>query len=82
MPLKSGKSRATISKNIREMVASGHPQRQAVAAALHTADKSKGPHMNEKQHHESRKRDEGVHAIHMRADGGVPIVGNAGARMS
>ena len=37
--------------------------------------------MNEKQHHESRKRDEGVHAKHMRADGGVPIVGKAGARI-
>lgn len=34
MPLKSGSSRETISQNIREMVESGHPQEQAVAAAL------------------------------------------------
>lgn len=40
MPLTQGKSRATISANIREMIASGHPQRQAVAAALNTARRS------------------------------------------
>jgi len=39
MPLTPGRSRAVISSNIREMVAAGHPQRQAVAAALHNADK-------------------------------------------
>jgi hypothetical protein len=37
MPLRKGKSKAVISSNIREMVDSGHPQRQAVAAALRTA---------------------------------------------
>jgi hypothetical protein len=37
MPLTPGKSQATISHNIREMVAAGHPQKQAVAAALSTA---------------------------------------------
>jgi hypothetical protein len=41
MPLKSGKSQATISKNIKEMKKAGHPQRVAVAAALNTA--RKGP---------------------------------------
>jgi len=40
MPLKKGKSRKVVSKNIREMVRSGHPQKQAVAAALNQARKS------------------------------------------
>lgn len=37
MPLKPGSSQDTISKNISEMVHSGHPQDQAVAAAMRTA---------------------------------------------
>lgn len=34
MPLKPGSSRGTVSRNIAEMVDAGHPQDQAVAAAL------------------------------------------------
>lgn len=41
MPLKKGKSKKVISENIREMVHSGYPQKQAVAASLHEARKSK-----------------------------------------
>lgn len=37
MPLEKGKSKATIGHNIEEMEKSGHPHKQAVAAALHTA---------------------------------------------
>ena len=37
MPLKQGRSRKVISENIREMVAAGHPQKQAVAASLRNA---------------------------------------------
>lgn len=37
MPLKPGSSQETISSNISEMRAAGHPQDQAVAAALNTA---------------------------------------------
>jgi hypothetical protein len=41
MPLKKGKSKKTISKNIKEMKKAGHSQDQSVAAALNTARKSK-----------------------------------------
>lgn len=44
MPLKKGSSRKVISENIREMMHSGHPQKQAIAAAMDTARKS-GGHM-------------------------------------
>lgn len=40
MPLHKGKSKKVIGENIREMEASGHPKKQAIAAALSTARKS------------------------------------------
>jgi len=40
MPLVKGKSKKTISKNIKEMRHSGYPEKQAVAASLNQARKS------------------------------------------
>jgi len=41
MPLKKGKSKAVISSNIRELMHSGRPQKQAIAIAMSEAGKSK-----------------------------------------
>ena len=43
MPLKKGSSQAVVSSNIKEMMAAGHPRKQAVAAAMNTAHKGRGP---------------------------------------
>lgn len=40
MPLKKGKSKKTISENIKTEMEAGRPQDQAVAIALNTARKS------------------------------------------
>lgn len=55
MPLKRGATRATVSENIREMRAAGHPQAQAVAASLREARtsgkrKSKRSHKRRARH--------------------------------
>jgi hypothetical protein len=41
MPLRSGKSKSVVSQNIKEMVHSGYPVKQAVAASLKKAGKSR-----------------------------------------
>jgi len=41
MPLKKGKSKRVVSKNIKELVKSGRPQKQAVAIAMSKAGKTR-----------------------------------------
>jgi hypothetical protein len=41
MPLKKGKSKKTVSSNVKKLRGEGYPQRQAVAIAMNTAGKSK-----------------------------------------
>ena len=41
MPLKKGKSRKTISANIRRLIKEGYPQKQAIAIAYRQAGKSR-----------------------------------------
>jgi len=41
MPLKKGKSKKVISDNIRELLETGRPKKQAVAIALEKAGKKK-----------------------------------------
>lgn len=41
MPLKKGSSQSTISENIAEMIRSGHPRNQAIAAAMRSAGKTR-----------------------------------------
>jgi hypothetical protein len=45
MPLESGDSRRVVGHNIEEMIASGHPRKQAIAASLSNARKTGHGHV-------------------------------------
>lgn len=69
MPLKPGSSRKVISENIHEMVAAGHPVRQAVAASLRNAHyKRKGKiDTNASAHDVGHPDHDALHEMKMKA---------------
>jgi hypothetical protein len=59
MPLQRGKGQQKVSENIRELVRSGHPVKQAVAIAYKTAGESQGKkHQGRRASEDDRGDDE------------------------
>ena len=58
MPLKKSASKKAVSENIREMVHAGHPQKQAVAAALANQRKVRAGLKRKSNQHEAKPSDE------------------------
>jgi DeoR/GlpR family transcriptional regulator of sugar metabolism len=56
VPLLNGSSRATISKNISELRASGYPQRQSIAIALSEARRSSNMAAKKKAAKKAKKK--------------------------
>lgn len=78
MPLKAGRSRATISNNIREMEAAGHPRGQSIAASLRAAGiKRKGTTMA--KHEDGMAGEKGMSPRKAMASGMVKGGGSFGA---
>jgi len=57
MPLQKGGSQKVISQNIKEMMDAGHPQSQAVAAAMHYAGRARSMHKDSGNHVSTHKQD-------------------------
>lgn len=67
MPLKKGKSKKVVSYNIRELMHSGRPQKQAVAIAMKEAGKARKPHGGHKtkMHHPRKHPNMLAHLLEM-----------------
>ncbi len=50
MPLEAGRSDATVSRNISEMVRAGHPRNQAIAASYRKAGRGRVGKRKKRRH--------------------------------
>jgi hypothetical protein len=78
MPLHKGSSRKVVSENIKEMVLAGHPQKQAVAAALNMARKKTSSKVHEEKKADDRKSRSIHHSDHKREETSVKKVAKSG----
>ncbi len=55
MPLDQGVSKEAVSSNIKELMASGRPQKQSIAIALSTQRKNKGENPRPPRYREAER---------------------------